>query len=76
LHDIIADDEDIYDHLKTSEWAQQLLRSHGGGTDISQELQKRGFECLQGAASVETGERVSNAFFFFSGKLQVDAMAN
>ncbi|KAG0293742.1 hypothetical protein BGZ96_002384 [Linnemannia gamsii] len=59
LLDLIADDEDIYDHLKMSEWAQQLIRSHGGSSDISQELQKRGFDCLQGAASVEAGERMT-----------------
>ncbi|KAF9155537.1 hypothetical protein BG015_009513 [Linnemannia schmuckeri] len=71
LYDLIAEskkvkkeDEDqdgrnVYNRLKASEWAQQLLRSHGGGVDILQELQKRGFECLEVAASVEAGEHMT-----------------
>ncbi|KAF9135211.1 hypothetical protein BGW39_004143 [Mortierella sp. 14UC] len=59
LHDLIADDEGVYDHLKTSDWAQQLLRSHGGGVDMSQELQKRGIECLQTAATIGAGEHMT-----------------
>lgn len=55
------DDKSVYNHLRASEWAQQLLRSHGGSVDMLQELQKRGFECLEAAASVKAGEHVSSA---------------
>ncbi|KAF9909938.1 hypothetical protein EC991_007741 [Linnemannia zychae] len=59
LHDLIADDEGVYGHLKRSDWAQQLLRSHGGSVEISQELQKRGIECLQTAATMGAGEHMT-----------------
>ncbi|KAG0205959.1 hypothetical protein BGX33_007637 [Mortierella sp. NVP41] len=59
LHDLVVDDESAYNHLKTSEWAQQLLRSHGGGVDMSYELQQRGIDCLQTAASVQVGEKMT-----------------
>lgn len=85
LYDLIAEskkvkkeedqvDKSVYNHLRASEWAQQLLRSHGGGVDMLQELQKRGFESLETAASVKAGEHVSNAFIAFSFvKLQDDS---
>lgn len=73
LYDLIAeskkvkkeedqDDKSVYNHLWASDWAQQLLHSQGGGVDMLQELQKRGFECLEAAASVKAGEHVSNEF--------------
>ncbi|KAG0254733.1 hypothetical protein BG011_005543 [Mortierella polycephala] len=59
LRDLIADDKDMSEHIMASDWARELVKSKGSGTDISRELQQRGFECLRSAATVESDERMT-----------------
>ncbi|KAF9401271.1 hypothetical protein BGX21_002182 [Mortierella sp. AD011] len=59
LRDLITDDREIYEHVKSDDWVQRLLRSNGSGTSIAQELQRRGFECLRSASATETSESMT-----------------
>ncbi|KAF9184663.1 hypothetical protein BGZ51_003206 [Haplosporangium sp. Z 767] len=59
LRDLIADSKDVSEHIMTSDWARQLVKPKGSGTDLSRELQQRGFECLRSAATVKSEEHMT-----------------
>ncbi|KAF9360792.1 hypothetical protein BGX26_007743 [Mortierella sp. AD094] len=59
LRDLIADDREVYEHLKSNDWVQRLLRSNASGASLAQELQRRGFECLRSASTTETSESMT-----------------
>ncbi|KAF9116341.1 hypothetical protein BGX27_003334 [Mortierella sp. AM989] len=59
LRDLLIDDGEVYNHIKSNEWVRRLLRSNASGAGFAQELQRRGFECLQSASAMETSESMT-----------------
>ncbi|KAF8937820.1 hypothetical protein BGZ58_002088 [Dissophora ornata] len=59
LCDLLADDQAVYDHLRSNDWIRGLLRSKASGANLAHELQQRGFEYLRSAATLETGENMT-----------------
>jgi len=57
LRDLIADDQGVLERVESSAWAQGVLRKNPRAS-VPQELQHRGYDCLQTAATMETGEKV------------------
>ena len=60
LRDLIADDQGVLKDVESSAWAQGVFRKNPRAS-IPQELQQRGYDCLQAAATVQTGEKVLKA---------------
>ncbi|KAF9965129.1 hypothetical protein BGZ70_005357 [Mortierella alpina] len=58
LRDLLADDRGVLEHVESSAWAQGVLRKNPRA-NIPQELQHRGYDCLQTAATLETGEKMA-----------------
>ncbi|KAG0303333.1 hypothetical protein BGZ98_006787, partial [Dissophora globulifera] len=59
LCDLLADDKDVYEHLKSNDWVRDVLQSKGGVKKLARELQQRGFECLRSATNLKTGESMA-----------------
>ncbi|KAF9955057.1 hypothetical protein BGZ72_004086 [Mortierella alpina] len=58
LRDLIADDQGVLKDVESSAWAQGVFRKNPRAS-IPQELQQRGYDCLQAAATVQTGEKMA-----------------
>ncbi|KAF9205542.1 hypothetical protein BGZ49_003876 [Haplosporangium sp. Z 27] len=58
MRDLILDPE-VYNHLKANDWVQRLVQTNISGSALSQEFQRRGFECLRSASAMKTDEKIS-----------------
>ncbi|CAO3567705.1 unnamed protein product [Mortierella alpina] len=58
LRDLIANDQGVLERVESSAWAQGVLRKNPRAS-VPQELQHRGYDCLQTAATMETGEKMA-----------------
>ncbi|KAG0234361.1 hypothetical protein BGX31_004586 [Mortierella sp. GBA43] len=59
LCDLLGSDSATLGYLKSNDWIRSLVRSKDRKVDMTEELQQRGFRCLQSAANLRTDEQMN-----------------